>query len=179
MNRLRRVTQAVVIVLSMIASACGGSRAPSVPTAGVGARPNEVRPDLPGAGLGGLTVTEEDITAQRKEAGPMSYLVSSRLWSLRTGKKLQATLQVGLFAADAFPSAEPEEIERFQQRIVGQIGQAGVRRRVVDGHEAFVTVSNDLPVYIWFRGQSLFVLSVAKDYPQPRLLLRQALGLEP
>lgn len=179
MNGLRRATQAAVVVLSITAVSCGGSRTPSVPTAGDGARPSEVRPDLPGAALADLAVTEEDISAQREEAGPMSYLVSSRLWSLRTGKKLQATLQVGLFAADAFPSADPEDIERFQQRIVGQIGQAGVRRRVVDGHEAFVTVSNDLPVYIWFRGQSLFVLSVAKDYPQPRLLLRQALALEP
>lgn len=165
-----------VLALALGVTACGSDPS-SAPADSGQPYQKEVRPDLVPSVFAGFTAAEEDISKQRDEAGPTSYLVSTRLWSLRQGTKLEATLQVGLFAADAFPSSDSEEILAFKSRIVAQIGAGTVRRRVLGGTELFVSTSNEQPVYIWFPGHSLCVLTVVKDHPTPRALVRQALEL--
>lgn len=162
---------AVAVALGL--GGCGGNRsAATVPTAD--RKVAEVPADLLPQTVGGLTVTPEDIGALQKKAGPNSYLGSTRLWALRTGPKLRATLQVGRFVADSDPASLA-----FQRKIVTQIGSSSWRMRWLGGDVVYVTSANRQPVFIWFRGASLVVLSVAPDFPTPRTLLREALKVRP
>jgi hypothetical protein len=108
-----------------------------------------------------------------KKAGPQSYLASTRLWGLRAGAHLRATVQVGRFVADARP-----EDEAFRDLIVGQIAQSRARLRVLHGRSVYAAAANEQAVYIWFDGLSMVVLSVAADYPEPRRVLRAALEVK-
>jgi hypothetical protein len=157
------------LVLSSCVAESSASTAP-----GAASKPEPIAADLLPAEMGGLTVAPEDVRALVKKAGPESYLASTRLWGLRTGERLRATVQVGRFVADADP-ANPD----FRLRIVGQIGQAAARRRVLHGQDVYVTASNEQALYVWFRGRALVVLSVASDFTQPRRVLREALELQP
>ncbi|HZQ26216.1 MAG TPA: hypothetical protein VFA94_00835 [Acidimicrobiales bacterium] len=139
----------------------------------------KVRADLLPTELAGLAVTPEDITKQAKEAGGHSYFTDSRLWALRSGTRLRATLQVGHLTADAFASRTPDDVLAFERQIVNQIGQAEPRLRVLGSRRVYVTSGSEQPLYIWFTGSELFILSMAKDYGEPRGLLRQALELRP
>lgn len=173
MRRLRLVV-ATAVALAVLAGGCvDDARVASVPTDGESA-PSEVRPDLLPAHVADLAVVAEDISKLEEDAGPDSYLGDARLWSLRTGPRLRATLQVGRFV----PDASPEERE-FQERIVTQIGQSAARRRTLGGVPVYVTSSNQQSLFLWFRHRHLFVLSVAADYPEPRTLLRSMLEVAP
>lgn len=146
-------------------------RAASV--AGAGRAASEVPASFVPDSLAGLEAAPEDITRLEKEAGDESYLSSARLWSLREGERLRATLQVGRFVPDA--GADREDEDEFRSLIVSQIGQSEPRLRVLGDEEVYVTVANAQPVYIWFRGRLLFILSVDSSLPEPRALLRAAL----
>lgn len=168
---MRRALPAAFVAVAFLAG-CGdkptGSAAPPPE------RPAEIRPDLVPATIAGLAATLEDVTALEKQAGPSSYLASTRLWGLRDGKKLRATIQVGRFVADSRPHDEA-----FQRRIVAQVGETAPRPRHLGRHVVYVTSTNQQPVYVWFENAALLVLSVARDHPTPRQLLRQALELQP
>lgn len=173
----RRFLGGAVVVVSITGlSTCGdGGGAPV--TSPIAPSALDVPADLLPEGLNGLRVAEEDITAQQAEMGARSYLASVRMWSLREGERLRATLQVGRFVRDDFPVGDEVEREAFQKRIVSQIGQGGVRERVVDARRVYVSISNELPLFIWFDHDAFFVLSAAKDYGRPRSLLRAALAI--
>lgn len=160
-----------VAVLVAVPGGCSSEAPASVPTRRDGG-PQEVRPDLVPAQLAGLNATTEDVTGLEKEAGKTSYLASTRLWALRSGERLRATLQISSFVADSEPGNE-----RFQATVVAQIAESRWRPRVLGGVRVYVTAANQQPVFIWFRGTSLFVLSIAVDQPTPRSVLRQALEL--
>lgn len=169
----RLLALSIVLGCLSVAAGCGRSKPAVVPTTAE-QQPLEVRPDLVPPNLAGLTVTTEDVTELEKKAGSQSYLASTRLWAVRAGDHLRATMQISRFVPDA-----RTEDEGFRQRVVGQISSAGSHERLLGGQTVFATSANQQPVYIWFRGQSLFVLSVAADYPQPRAVLREALELQP
>lgn len=172
---IRRVVAVSVVVGCLsVTGACGRSKPAVVPTTAE-QQPLEVAEDLvPGDFFPGLSVTTEDVAELEKKAGSTSYLASTRLWAVRAGEHLRATLQVSRFVPDARP-----EDEAFRERIVGQISSSGSRERVLGGQAVFATSANQQPLYIWFRGPSLFVLSVAADYPEPRAVLRRTLELKP
>lgn len=161
----------VAMVVVLVVGACDGQKAATVPTAG--ASPVTVPPDLVPPELAGLAVTPEDVAALEKKAGDRSYLASTRLWGLRAGAHLRATMQVGRFV----PDAQPEDAV-FRERIVGQIAQSGARLRVLGGRPVYAASANEQAVYVWFEGLSMVVLSVAADYPEPRRLLRAALEVK-
>lgn len=177
MTRYGRTVAAAALLVAVTGTAACAERAPIPDSAPTGAAP--LAADLVPAQFAGLTATVEDITAQEKEAGPRSYATSTRLWSLREGTRLRATLQVGRLAADAFASRDPEAVADFERAIVSQIGQVAPRWRLLGGRGVYVTASDQQPLYVWFTGSGLFVLSVAKDYQEPRRLLREALELRP
>lgn len=163
MRRSFRRTAAVASALLLLAAS------PAEPA------PADIPADVVPTTIGGLTAAPEDITPLvKKHVGPKSYLRSTRLWSLRDGPRLRATLQVGKLVADAEP-----ESRAFQRQVVGRIGQTGARRRVVGDTSLWVTVSNEQALYIWFRPEHVLILSVAGDFPKPRRLLREALAVRP
>lgn len=162
-----------VALICLGATAC--SESPPVATvAGSGGAALEVDPDLVPDELVGLTTEAENIEHLEKEAGPDSYLASTRLWSLREGERLRATLQIGRLVPDAGGDS-PDAEEEFRLKIVAQIGQSEPRRRVLGGETVYVTVANSQPVYVWFQGRLLYVLSVDATLAAPRQLLRAAL----
>lgn len=157
MSRWRRLVAVLVCIASCAVVGSAPARAGVPPT------------------IGGLAVAPEDVTAVvKKHAGPKSYSASTRLWSLRSGTRLRGTLQVTRLVKDADP-----ESREFQRLVIGQIGQAGARRRVVGGTSLYVTVSNEQALYVWFRPRHVLVLSVASDFATPRALLREALAVQP
>lgn len=164
---------AVLCVAVVAFGACQSRSTATVPTTHA-QPPTSIRADLLPPQLGGLTVNAEDIAKLEKKAGPDSYLGSTRLWALRDGPKLRATLEVGRFVADS----EPGDL-KFQQRIVAQIGGSSWRVRRLGAKDVYVTSANKQALYIWFADASLLVLSTAADYPAPRALLRQALEVRP
>jgi hypothetical protein len=163
---LRRLA-AAVSAAAMLA-ACGdaprhhGSVAEKVPA---GAVPSS---------FAGFVAEPEDITAQEEAAGPTSYFGSTRLWSIRRGEKLVATLQIGRFVDDADLADED-----FRSRVITQIGQVDPRERHLAGTDVHVTATSDQPLYVWLRNRDLMLLSVAKDEREPVRLLRAALELRP
>jgi hypothetical protein len=163
-------------VAALLLGGCAVSATDARVAGGAGA---PVRADLVPASLAGLTVTPEDISKEEKQAGARSYLTSSRLWAFRAGTKLRATLQVGRFTPDAFASPDPDHVVHFERQIVDQIGQASARLRVLGGRNVYVTSGNEQPLFVWFTGSTLFILSMAKDFGEPRGLLRAALELQP
>jgi hypothetical protein len=136
--------------------------------------PTEVRADLVPKNFAGFTANLEDIAPLEKEAGKMSYLAHTRLWALRQGDRLRATLQVGTFVANSNP-----EDHAFQQTLVSQIASAAWRTRTLGGLPVFVTSANHQPMYIWIKNDVLFVLTLGAGASSPRAVLRQALGLQP
>jgi hypothetical protein len=156
-----------------LSGACGSSASgESTPLRHGG--PTEVRADLVPAQLAGLHVNEEDVQTLEKQAGRLSYLSDTRLWALRDGDRLRATLQVGTFVPDSEPSNE-----KFQDTVASLISGASSHVRNVGGHRVSVTSVNKQPMYIWVQDEVLFVLTLAGDHQAPRTLLRSALDLRP
>lgn len=173
---MRRRGAILSLVVSLLAGPGCTSSPPVASVPGADSSAREVSVDLVPSTLAGLTTFEEDIRELEEEAGADSYLSSTRLWSLREGERLRATLQVGRLVPDAGGEG-PDEEEEFRLKIVAQIGQSEPRRRVLGGDDVYVTVANAQPVYIWFRGGKLHVLSVDSSLGHPRALLREALGV--
>lgn len=164
----------VLVLAGLLAASTGcsdGSQQASVP--GTAGRPAAVRADLFPPAVHSLRLATEDISSQAAQVQADSYVSDAKLWSLREGSRLRATVQVSRFTADA-PFGERE----FQQHIVAQIGSSP-RIRLVSGHRVYASASNDQLVFVWFRGAHFVVFSVAADYPTPRVLLRKLLEAKP
>jgi hypothetical protein len=127
------------------------------------------------ASLLGLRVAREDIAASLAKVHGPQYLHDIRLYSLRDGDLLQATLEIG-----PFNSGWPVDSPQFQAQIVGQIGGTVQARRVRFGATpVYVTTARGLVMGIWFRGGSMFVLAIRDTYDKPKTLIDAALGVRP
>jgi hypothetical protein len=122
--------------------------------------------------LNGLAVKQESIDTP----GPRTsrdYLSDIRLYSLRRGKQLEATLQIGRFRGSA-----PVSSLSFRRSIAARIGSVvPVEHRVGDS-TVYVTKSKRLSVAVWFRERDLFILSIREDYSTPKSLIRRTLELD-
>lgn len=123
--------------------------------------------------LNGLKVAEEDI-ADVLEGADRPYLEAATLYSLREGEALQATLQVGRFAADA-KFADPD----FRSSLVNRIGNGGANDFRMGDDTVWLTAGDRQSIAVWFNEDHIFVLSAREEYPGARALLREALGIEP
>jgi hypothetical protein len=141
-------------------------------TAAVVAAPGEgeIRPGAVPSVLLGLRTAEEDVTAAFQEAGDRAYVTGVKLWSLRQGERLRATLQIARFAPDA-----PATTEAFRRRVAAQIGGTAPRARRVDDDRVYVSAGNRQVHYVWFRDVHLVLLSVPAETRNGRGLLRAAL----
>lgn len=164
---MRRCVAAALALAAMGAGACGGQRSAEVPRARAGSA--EVRSDSVPQTLNGLVTQEVDVTSQFAQAKDRAYVTGVRLWSLREGERLRATLEVARFATDARP-----ESRRFRDTVVSQVGQTAPRLRKVGDQEVFVTPGNRQTIFMWFRGIYFIVLSASVEYRDPRSLLRVA-----
>jgi hypothetical protein len=127
--------------------------------------------DLPKE-LNNLKLTREEIGEPKK--GDAEYLEEISLYSLRAGKQLEATLQVGRFRASA-----PTNEFGFRRSIAGQVGDTvPVEHRVAD-EVVFVSRGKRLAVAVWFRDTYMFVLSIRETYGAPKSLLRETLEVRP
>jgi hypothetical protein len=120
--------------------------------------------------LNGLKMSREEITlskTKRKE-----YLERIELFSLRHGKQLEATLQVGRFRRDA-----PIGRASFRRTIAGEVGTSVPVEQRIAGTTVYLTRARKLAVAVWFRGRELRVLSIRTDYDTPKSLIRAAVVL--
>lgn len=121
--------------------------------------------------LAGLSVQEEDVSGPLKEAGDRAYVSDVRLWSLREGDRLRATVEVARFAPDA-----PAEDEDFQRSVTAQLKGAAPRERRIGDDTVFVSGSSQQVFYAWFRGVHLVLIAIPTETPNGRAILRDALA---
>lgn len=158
----------VALTVAVTGAACSSDTAPAkVPAATAGAA--EVRADAVPAELLGLHSAPEDVSAQLKKAEDRAFVNAVRMWSLREGDRLRATIEVARFAPDASP-----ERPSFQRSIVAQIGTSAPRQRRVEDQTVYVTVANKQAIFMWFRNLHFVLLSTSTEYTSPRALVRAA-----
>lgn len=103
-----------------------------------------------------------------------SYIEAVRLYSLREGDQLIATLQVGRFVEGV-----KWDTRSFQRGVLNQIG-ASTPNPIRLGEEiVFVTAGVKQRLAVWFRDGHLFVLGTRDEFARPRTLLREALEVKP
>ena len=129
-----------------------------------------VRPDAMPTELLGLHAQVEDVSKPLREAGDDAFVTGVRMWSLREGTRLRATLEVARFAPDA-----PSTTEAFRRHVAAQVGGTSPRLRKVDDEKVFVSAGNRQVYYTWFRGQHLVLLSIPADTSNGKAMLRAAL----
>ena len=122
--------------------------------------------------LNGLAVTAEKLG----HPGPRSardYLDNIRLFSLRKGKELEATLQVGRFRTSA-PSTTS-----FHRSIAQQVGTTVPVENRIGGHTLYVSRGKRLSIAVWFAGRDMFILSIRETYTSPKTLIRTTTQVQP
>jgi hypothetical protein len=164
----RLVPLAGLCLVALVSASCGGtesSAATSTPR-----RPAQI--ELPSVLLG-LNVDSEDIASQVKQS-EQPYVDSVGLFAFRKGKDvLEATLQVSRFT----PDARPESAD-FRGSIISRIGGASPRQVRIDNERVFLTSGRNQVVFIWFKERGFFVLTVRRDYPFPRTLVRRLIDMK-
>lgn len=166
----KAVTALWLVVLSVIGSSCASGATRPLPVSAADGG-GEVRPDLMPETLGGLQAAEEDVSGELKKAGEKAYVSSVRLWSLREGARLRATLQVARFEPDA-PTTE----RSFRDRVAGQVGSTAPRVRHIGDEVVYVSAGERQTFYGWFRGLYFVLLAVPTDTPNSRGLARAAMA---
>ena len=160
--RTRQVALTLALVL-LAACGGGGDDAPvTVAQLGDDAVPSSIL---------GLRVETEDVT-ERIENTDKPYVEAVGLFSLRDGKRLEATLQVSTFADDVDP-----EDETFRQSIVDQIGSTEAKAFRMADEIVYLTASKRQNVAIFFEDSSFVVLSTLETFEQSRALLREVMEL--
>jgi hypothetical protein len=162
MSSCRRTVTAVVLMATVAGVSACGDRAAARPAAAV------VTPlgNLP-AVVAGYRVHPEDVRSQLRSAGRHAYVDAVKLWSLREGTYLRATVEVARFAADA-----PIDDPHFRATVAGQLATSSpVERHLTDG-VVYVTTGDRQIFYVWFRGRQLFVVTIPTTTPRPRAILR-------
>ena len=103
-----------------------------------------------------------------------SHVEAVRLFSLRDGDQLVATLQVGRFVAGV-----EWNTRSFQRGVLNQIGASAPNPIRLGEDTVFVTAGVKQRLAVWFRDGYLFVLGTRDEFTRPRSLLREALEVKP
>lgn len=159
---------AAVVALAALAVACSKADASKATDATPSPVPS-ASVNLPTQILG-LRLVEEDVTKQLKRVGA-SYLDSISLFGFReqnTKKTLRATLQTGRFNSLADISSKT-----FRSRIVGQIGTSVPQELRVGRQPVYMSAGELQYTFLWFADRWLYVLTVRRDYPFARTLVRK------
>ncbi|HVE75385.1 MAG TPA: hypothetical protein VND22_01315 [Actinomycetota bacterium] len=159
----------LVLALAFVLVACGEGRDLREVVTGTGDI-TAPRIKVPGQILG-LAVQPEDIANQVKSVD-RPYVDSVGMFSLREEDLLRATYQVARFNG----LARPEE-KKFRDEIIGLVGSSDPQEIRVNDTIVYSTAGNQQQVYLWFKGNGYFVLSVHQDFEFPRTLLRRVVSL--
>jgi hypothetical protein len=170
-GRLRVLVALAAVTL--LVGACGGDG---------GERPAVARPPAkvpvslvpPSLTNGELTLTEDDQARKAfSELGERALVADGRLWQIRQGDQLVATLQVS-----TVKSKVDLRNERERTSIVRHI-LPGTRQEIdVDGLPISMSDSDDKTVFVWF-GRDLFqVLQVKSTKLDPEAIVRDLVGFQ-
>ncbi len=165
MSRRRSVT-AVLVALGVALAACGdGEGKQAAPERA----PTDLVPDrLLDSTLGVFAHRKPSSLKTFANAGPASLVADTRVWEIRRGDRLVATLQISTVAPKV-KLADEEVRERFARQLI--LGQSS---RIRSGDvEVFTSTTNDKTVLLWF-GANLFQVLQTKDRElKPEALLAE------
>lgn len=133
------------------------------------AKAQQPAPKLPRT-IQGLTVKQEDISKTVAQDTRQLYVSGVWLFSLRKGKELMATIEIG-----KFDSTAPWKSSDFDISLANQLGGSVPAVIRVDGVPVYVSTTRGLELVSWFRGGYMYILGIRNTYPSPKDLLRKAL----
>lgn len=152
---MRHLLRAVAVVLAVLVAACGGgsddNAAPErVPTDLV---PTRLLSDT----LGVIENRDPTTLETFANAGPTSLVADTRVWEIRRGDRLVATLQM----STVLPKVDLLD-EEVRERFAGQL-ILGQSSRIRSGDvEVFTATVNDKTILLWF-ASNLFQVMQTKD----------------
>lgn len=160
MSRSRRLAVlAAGLALALAGAGCGDEDASSQIPLPV---PDDlVAPTyLDGSEEGGLLAIENTAAATQEalaNAGETTLVSDTRIWEIRRGQRLVATLQI----STVLPKVDLLD-EEVRDRFVGQVIPGQVSRIRSGDVEVFTTTVDDKTTYLWF-GSELFEILQTKD----------------
>ncbi|MGH9198408.1 MAG: hypothetical protein ACRD1T_22075 [Acidimicrobiia bacterium] len=163
---MSRARVLLAVAALFVLTSCDGQQAAPVVS-------GEVKPltiELPEQVLG-LKVAQEDVSGSLAAFKGRTYLESVGLFSMREGDLLRATYQVGRF--NSLARAESKE---FRRELAGLAGSPEELR--MGSKEVSQVTGNQQITYIWFEGRGLYVLTVHREFPFGRTLLRKLIEME-
>ncbi|HUP85985.1 MAG TPA: hypothetical protein VM143_09995 [Acidimicrobiales bacterium] len=166
MRRRADLLAAVVLALALASTAagCGSGSDAAVVSKRV---PDDLVPDqYTDEGLLVLENTDESTVDALANAKDTTLAADTRVWEIRRGQRLVATLQV----SSVLPKVHLLE-EDVRDRFVAQVIPGQVSRIRTGDVEVFTTSVDDKTTYLWF-GSELFEILQTKDRElQPEKLL--------
>lgn len=145
----------LVVALASVSAACGDDGEPP-------AAPKRVPDDLvPARYLGEallvLENTDDSTVEALANAEETTLAADTRVWEIRRGQRLVATLQI----SSVLPKVDLLD-EDVRDRFVAQVIPGQVSRIRTGDVEVFTTSVNDKTTYLWF-GSELFEILQTKD----------------
>lgn len=145
----------VLAVLTVVASACGGGGDDAVAPTRV---PVDLVPDrLLDDSLGAFENRDPSTLRTLANAGPASLVADSRVWEIRRGDRLVATLQISTVE----PAVDLLD-ESIRERFAGQLIAGELNRFRSGDIEVFTSTVNDKTIFLWF-GANLYEIMQTKD----------------
>jgi hypothetical protein len=155
MRRPRVVAVVAVLLLASVSAACGGGDDEVVVPKRV---PDDlVAPTYLDEGLLALENTDESTRDALANAKDSTLAADTRVWEIRRGQRLVATLQI----SSVLPKVDLLD-EDVRDRFVGQVIPGQVSRIRTGDVEVFTTSIDDKTTYLWF-GSELFEILQTKD----------------
>jgi hypothetical protein len=166
--KLARAAAVLAVASLLLGSACADTKSAERDAATkVKALPPAAMP----AELLGLTVAPEQVHELSDAAN--AYVDQAALFGLRKGELLEATFQISRFNSHAQPQ-DP----KFRQRVLANVGGSLARKARMGDDEVYFTSAAKQVIAVWFRGRSLFIMSIREDFPFPRTLVRAGLEVQ-
>lgn len=160
---VRRAAGFVVVATMLFGAACGSEDPKGTSADDIKQLPEDL---LTGTYLG-LEPKLEDVGGSLANQEANAYIDAVGLYSLRTNKRLEATLQISKLSGNARPKDKD-----FQQLVADQIGGTKVQAFVMDGRNVYRSSQRKQSLTSWFRDDYFMILSVRDTYKEPRALLR-------
>lgn len=168
MSRLRVAFSAVVIAAGLALTL-----APVTPLAKNNLAPPPAAPNLPATVLG-LGVTKEDVAKTVAQDHRPLYVTGVWMYSLRQGKELMATLEIGKFRSDA-----PWQSGDFSLSLADQLGGSVPAVSRLGGVPVYISSARGVQIVSWSRAGYLNILAIRNTFRLPKDLVRQLLEVAP
>jgi hypothetical protein len=161
-----RALRSFLALALVLLAACGGGSGDAPVTV------TQLGDDAVPGEIAGLRVDAEEV-GERLAETEKPYVDAVGLYSLRDGRRLEATLQVSRFTDDVDP-----EDETFRQSIVAQIGSTEAKPFRMADEIVYLTASKRQNVAVFFEDRSFVVLSTLESFERSRALLREVMELD-